>query len=91
MGQDKDYFNKKQHPLFDTLELAGEAFNVILTSREPHAMYIYKRSLFQVFPNHRNISKKSYVSRRIPDQLYCDKKIVDFILSSAPVEKKKKG
>jgi hypothetical protein len=86
MGQDKDYFNK--HPLFDTLELAAEAFNVILTSKEPHAMYIYKRLLFQVFPNHRNISNQSFVSRRIPNQLYCDKKLVDFILASVPVEKR---
>jgi hypothetical protein len=82
-----DYTEYKKHPLFDTLEIAGEPFNVLLSSEEAHAIYIYKRSVFHN-PNQHIISKEIFISERISHKCFCDIKIFNLLNSAAEIRRK---
>jgi hypothetical protein len=67
--------------LFDTLEIAGEPFNVLLSSEEAHAIYIYKRSVFHN-PN------QHIISERISHKCFCDIKLFNLLNSAAEIRRK---
>jgi hypothetical protein len=54
---------------------------------EQHTIFIFKRSppLTHVQPNRRNISNETKLSSLISTSCFCDKKLVEFILSSEMV------
>jgi hypothetical protein len=81
------------HPLFVSLQLIGEGFNVVLASGENHPIFIYKRSIYDEVNTNQTkfLSIQTLISPRLRNPLYCDKKLVDFIKEvSKTAEKKKK-